>query len=350
MAKLIFEKLTREAEFLSPLLSFTPTVHTIEFRKDPLTQRWCRINMERAKRVKQTKARDSTDLLKIAEESRKKCFFCPENLERMTPMFPGYFPAGRMKAGSACLFPNLFPFGEFHAVGVFSEEHYLPLDRFSPKVLENCFKLCIDYFRAVYEKRPDVKYCTLNWNYMPPAASSIIHPHVQILADYKPTRQVVELMEASKMYYERSGSNYWLDLIEAERGGERWIGETGCVAWLTSFAPQGNREVLAIFSSGVSTVIRMKDSDLTDFCEGLSRILKGYHTIGVESFNMSFFSGPNDDDLSEYYLLHAKLVSRPNLEPFYTCDDGFMEKLHGEPVIEAKPEDTAERLRSCFHE
>ena len=349
MDKIAFEKVVREAELLSPLLGFKPAVHPIEFRKDPLTNRWCRINIERAKRVKQAKAKGTMDLTKIVEESRTKCFFCPENLEKTTPMFPDYFPVRRMKVGAACLFPNLFPFGEFHAVGVFSGDHYLPPDQFSPKLLEDCFRVCLEYFKFIYSKCPDIKYCMINWNCLPPAAASIIHPHVQILADYKPTPQVNELIKASMEYHNRNESNYWLDLIETERkNGERWIGETGSVAWLTSFAPQGNREVMAIFSDGVSTLIRMSESNLKGFCEGLSKVLKGYHEMGVGSFNMSVFSGPNDRDLSDYYLLNAKLISRPNFEPFYTGDDGFMEKFHHEPIIEARPEDIAEKLRNYF--
>lgn len=349
MGKIAFEKTVRDARLLSPLLGFKQAVHPIEFRKDPLTDRWCRINIERAKRVKQAKARETADLTKIVEESRRKCFFCPENLERTTPMFPSYFPAGRMKVGSACLFPNLFPFGEFHAVGIFSGEHYLPLDQFSPKLIEDCFRVCLDYFKFIYNKRPDIKYCMINWNHLPPAAASIIHPHVQILADHKPTLQVKELIERSREYHDMAGGNYWSDLVAAEReNGVRWIGKTGSVAWLASFAPQGNREVLAVSSRKVSTAIRMGESDLKDFCDGLSKILGGYHEIGVGSFNMSVFSGPNDQDLSEYYLLNAKLISRPNFEPLYTGDDGFMEKFHYEPVIEIMPEDLAGKLREHF--
>jgi len=349
MNKIAFEKVIREAELLSPLLGFKSDIHPIEFRKDPLTSRWCRINIERARRVKQAKTRETTDSTRIVEESRKKCFFCPENLEKTTPMFPSYFPVGRIKGGAACLFPNLFPFGEFHAVGVFSGEHHLPLDQFSPRLLEDCFRVCLEYFKFIYSKRPDIKYCTINWNCMPPAAASIIHPHVQILADHKPTPQLNELVEASMKYHNKNGSNYWIDLIETERkNGERWVGETGSVAWLTSFAPQGNKEVMAIFSDKVSTLIRLNESDLKDFCEGLSKVLKGYHEMSVGSFNMSVFSGPNDRNLSDYYFLNVKLISRPNFEPFYTGDDGFMEKFHCEPIIEARPEDIAEGLRDYF--
>ena len=348
MRKITFKKAIRRAEFLSPP-DFKTTAHSIEFRKDPLTDRWCRMNMERTRRVKQARTIDFAESTRRIENSKQKCFFCPENLERTTPKFPSYFPAERMKGGSACLFPNLFPFGEFHAVGVFSEKHYLSLNEFSAQLLKDCFNVCLEYFNFIRNKHPDIKYCTINWNYMPPAAASIIHPHVQILTDRGPTFQVKELIETSKRYCKRNGGNYWLNLIETEKQNyDRWIGEAGSVAWLTSFAPQGNREVLAIFSRRVSTLIRLSESDLNDFCEGLSRILRGYHEMGVKSFNMTTFSGPNDQDISEYYLLNAKLISRPDFEPFYTNDDGFMEKFHYEPVVETSPEDVAKRMREYF--
>ena len=57
MNKIAFEKVIREAKLLSPLLGFKLAVHSIEFRKDLLTGRGCRINIERTKRVKQVKAR-----------------------------------------------------------------------------------------------------------------------------------------------------------------------------------------------------------------------------------------------------------------------------------------------------
>ncbi len=348
MSKVKFEREVREAKLLSPIEDYKLAVNPLEFRKDPLTDRWCRINIERAKRVKQAKAEASDAFTKVVEESKKKCFFCPESIEKSTPKFPEDFPAPRMKAGSACLFPNLFPFGEFHAIGVFSGEHYLELDQFPLALIKDCLGVCLEYFRFVYEKHPDIKYSLINWNCLPPAAASIIHPHVQILADYKPTPVLEELLDASEQYREKNGSNYWRDLIETERGGERWIGETGSVSWLTSFAPQGNKEVLAVFTGGPSNALQVGDQDLADFCDGLSRVLKGYHGIGVTSFNMSVFSGPNDRDSNDSYLLNAKLVSRPNFEPMYTGDDGFMEKLHSEPVIEARPEDIAEKIREQF--
>ncbi len=346
MTKITFEKTLQEARLLSPLQDFKLVTQPIELRKDPLTGRRCRINLERAKRPKQ--AAKATDIENIIEASRAKCFFCPENLEKMTPMFPEDFPEKRIKVGAACIFPNLFPFGGFHAVGIFSEDHHLDPNQFSPKLLEECFEGCLRYFEQVNERHPEIKYWHINWNYMPPAAASIIHPHVQLTADPGPTSRLQELIKSSRSYFDREGRNYWSDLVEAERNkGERFIGKTGPVVWITSFAPEGNSEVVAVFT-GISAMTDLKKRGLGDFCDGLSRTLKGYHALGVQSFNMTTFSGPCDENLSEYYLLNAKLVSRPNPRQFYTSDDGFMEKLHHESVIETMPEILAEKLREHF--
>ncbi len=341
-----FEKMVQEARLLSPLQGFKQVTQPIEVRRDPLTGGRCRINLERTKRPKQ--AAEATEIEKIVEASRSKCFFCPENLEKMTPMFPEDFPEKRIKVGTACLFPNLFPFGGFHAIGVFSEAHHLHLNQFSPKLLRDCFEGCLKYFEQVHERHPEIKYWHINWNHMPPAGASIIHPHVQLTADPEPTSQLQELIGRSKSYFDRERSNYWSDLVDTEKKeGKRFIGKTGPVTWLTSFAPGGNNEVIAVFA-GASAIISLKKRGFGDFCDGLSQILKGYHALGVQSFNMTTFSGPCDEDLSEYYSLNAKLVSRPSPKHLYTSDDGFMEKLQHETVVETMPENVAEKLRKYF--
>lgn len=344
MKKIEFEKTIQEARLRSPLQDFKLVSQSIEVRKDPLTGRRCRMNIERVKRPRQTPS-ETAQLKEIVERSRVKCFFCPENIENTTPMLPeGY----RIKKGAACLFPNLFPFGGFHTVGVFSGDHYLELNQFDEKLLVDCFETCLDYFELVHAKHREIKYWHIDWNHMPSGAASIIHPHVQVMADPDPTPCLRELIELSKSYHDRNGGNYWFDLVEAEKvKGERFIGRSGSVNWLASFAPQGNREVMAIFSN-VSTLAKLERRGLEELCDGLSRILKGYYAIGARSFNMATFSGPCDEDLSDFYFLNFRLISRPTPAPFYTSDNGFMEKLHHEPIVETIPERLARELRGFF--
>jgi len=349
MSRILFEKHVQETELLDPLLNFTVGTQLIEYRKDPLTGRWsCRINTKRSERVKQLSKVETEGGFEIVESSRKECFFCTENLEKNTPKFPNEFaPEGRLRVGSACLFPNLYPFGEYHAVATFSGDHHLSLDQFQAMVIENCIKASKEYLTLVHTKNPDVKYCLINWNHMPPAGASITHPHLQILAEHKPARGVDELIRSSQAYYQRHGSNYWSDLIIEERKrGDRWIGETEGVTWLTSYAPQGNNEIIGIFSN-ISTILKMTRQHIRSLSEGLSRVLAGYHEIGVKSFNMAIYSGPFDQDLG-YYSLHLRMISRPNPTAVYTSDCGSMERLQNEVVIETKPEDVAEKLKVNF--
>ena len=346
MEKIKFEKSSQEAKLRSPLDDFRPVSQAIEVRKDPLTGKTCRINVNRAIRPKSASAK-SVELDNLLKESRVKCSFCPENIEKNTPMFADGLP-DRIRVNKSWLFPNLFPFGRFHAVGVFSEEHYLEIDEFTPKMIEDCLTSCLKYFELVHSKHADIRYWHINWNYMPPGAASLIHPHVQTFADSEPTPHLQGLIESSRMYHKASGDNFWSELVKAEKKcGERFIGETNSVNWLTSFAPQGNREVIAVFND-ISSIADLSKQGLADFCAGLSLVLKGYHKLGVRSLNMATLSGPCEEDLSEFYFLNARLISRPNPTPFYTSDNGFMEKFHGEPIIETMPEILAENLRKYF--
>ncbi len=344
---MFFEKRTREATFLSPLEGFKPSTQSIEFRKDPLTKRWCRINVNRARRVKQAKGGETPE--EIVRDT-EKCYFCPKNLERSTPMLPPGFPKGRLKRGSAILFPNLFPFGQFHAVVVISESHFLKTEEFTSELIKHGIEVSLEYFKHVVRIEEEAKYHMLNWNYLPPAAASIIHPHFQLLADHKPTPTLEEMLQASERYRTQTGSNFWTDLLRGERGcGERLILETDRVSWLASFAPQGQNEVWIIFKE-ISSITEMTSRDVEEFSEGLSRVLKGYAKLGVESFNLTSFSGPAGEDLYEHYRLNFKLISRPQFRPLYTSDSGFMERFQCEPVIETLPEDLTESLRDGFFE
>ncbi len=346
MLKIKFEKASQIAYLLTPV-NLQEESQEIEVRKDPLTGESCRVNINRAKRPKQAST-SMDELNRIIQESKQNCFFCLENIEKLTPSFSGNLPK-KIKVGEAVVFPNLYPYGAFHIIGVFtSKKHYLELDQFNSKLVENCFKACLTYFNLIHQSFPEIKYWWIGWNHMPSGAASIIHPHIQALADSKPTAKLKKLLDLSENYYEINKSNYWLDLVETEKKiGERFIGESNSMVWLASFAPQGNKEVLGI-SLRKSSLAYLTDLELSELCEGLSKILKGYFSIGVKSFTLTIFSGPCDEDLSKFYLLNLRIVSRPNPVPFYTNDDGFMEKFHQEPVVDTLPEDLTVELKRFF--
>ena len=342
-----FEKETHKVSMLSPLKGFKLQTQTIERRKDTLLDRWCRINVERARRPKDRVGDDL--LLQLVEASRKGCYFCPDKISTSTPLFPrSLIPEGRLKFGQATVFPNLFPFAQHHAVVVLTEEHFMPLDRFEHSMIEHGLEASIKYLNAVKAKKPKLRYCSINWNHMPGAAASILHPHFQVVVDETPTRYVNEVIEASRDYRLKVGRSYWDDLVEVERGlGERFIAEIGSSSWLASFCPFGNNDVMGI-PFGSAHLLDLDEGLVGDLARGISAILSGYHEMGVQSFNLALFSGPFDAEVAPFPV-HVRMISRPNVRHMYTADAGFMERLHEEVVVETSPEGTAASLRSLVH-
>jgi len=342
VALIEFKKRSEEARFRSPLEDFEEVSQRLEIRSDPLTGGICRINVERTKREKQTAGKE-VDLERFVRDSSYRCPFCSGRLEESTPMFVRGLPS-RIRRGEARIFPNLFPFAAFHAIGIFSDDHHLFLNEFTPKLLRDCFSGCLEYFRGLKSRSPELRYWYINWNWMPPGAASIVHPHVQIFADDNPTLHLRELLESSRRYLLNNRVNYWSDLIDAElRRDERYIGETDGVHWMAAFAPLADDDIVGIVED-VSSLSEL-DGELDAFCQGFSRILEGYHELGVRSMNFAFFSGPSDKTTGEYYYLNARLISRPSLAPFYVNDTGFMERLHSESIVETMPEDLARRMK-----
>jgi len=339
-----FAKTIIGARLLKPPL-FEEETHIIEYRKDPLTGAPCRLNAARMARLAVPPAKPD-----ISEITGKQtgCAFCPENLEQDTPLFPpDLCPEGRIWVGECCLFPNLFPLAQYHATATLSTKHFLDLDQFHTQMVIDSLCATKRYLVEVQAHSTDVCYPIYLWNHLPPSAASMIHPHVQILVDGRPSPYQQRLLDSSQEYYARTGNSFWLDLVEEEEGrGERSIGAKNSVAAIASFAPQGNREIQLIFRE-TSNLTDLTEQQIADFADCLIKLLRGYSQMGVNSFNLSTFSAPLGESL-DYYSLHAKLISRPVFRPFYRNDTGILERFHYEADIEVQPEIVAERMRAAF--
>jgi len=84
-------------------------------------------------------------------------------------------------------FPNAFPYDQNNNVAIFSSRHFVPMNELTPEMMRDGFGVCHDYFHRVVEMNLGCKYCSINWNYMPPSGGGLIHPHLQTIAGYKPT-------------------------------------------------------------------------------------------------------------------------------------------------------------------
>jgi len=343
MVKIEFIKELIEAELLSPLKNFEKEIQVIERRKDPLTNEWCRISIRRAKRLIQGKGKLSK---KIITTSKKNCFFCPKKVDRLTPKFPNWLiPEGRIKIKEFKLFPNLYPFSKYHAVGILTKEHFLPLDKIKADKWKNCFKGCLKFFKMIHEKDPSARFPSINLNYFPTGGASLIHPHVQVLNTIMPTVMTDLYYKKSWEYFDKNKTNYWQDLIELEKNGERFIGKTGSVFWFTSFAPTCNNEIVGIVKGNVSSFFEMSESEISDISKGIWKIFKSIYDYG-RGYNMTIFSAPLNEHLGHFFSLNVKIISRPMLNESY--DRGFSEVLHKEPIIVTIPEDLARDLRKKF--
>ncbi|MCL5961250.1 MAG: hypothetical protein M1358_18405 [Chloroflexi bacterium] len=336
-----FRKDILEAKLLNPLKNFALDTKIAEVRYDPLTGRTCRI-IERFNPPVPSKP----DITPLIEKSRN-CFFCAEKVEKVTPKIrPEISSEERIKVGEAILFPNLTAYGQYSGVCIYSKEHFTELGDLTPELVANNLKANRRYLRMVADYDPSVEFCSINANYLPPAGSSIFHPHTQSTIDPLPTNLQRELVDCSQAYYAENRSVYWLDLIAAEREqGERYLGTIGGTAWLVSFAPLGFHEVQGIVSSQ-SSLAQMDDSDLDDLAVGISKALKYYADQNFNSFNLAIYSGPIRG--SESFRVNLRLVSRSNLEPYYRSDATYFERLHLEAMVDRQPEDIASDLRKYF--
>jgi galactose-1-phosphate uridylyltransferase len=318
----------------------------VEYRFDPLTQQQCRINPDRAKRPKQAGGR--LELSEIISRTRETCPFCPERVEERTPEFPQEMcQGGRIKLGESIIFPNLNPFGENHAIGVMSRAHFLDLDEFSTEILRDNLLASRDYILSVYQRDKDAIWPIYVWNYMPPSAGSIIHPHSQILVETQPTPMQARLLGRSEEYFIHNRRIYWQDLVEEERKlNQRFIYQSDCLSLIATFAPQGFNEVQFVFRE-LSSLAELDEKQIKDFARCLVRTLKGYKKLGIGSFNLVSFSAPVGKHL-DYYRLNAKLISRPYPAEVYTNDSGPFERLYDIWVIDTLPEIVAEKLKPFF--
>ena len=146
-----FRKQISTVELLAPP-RFGRDAQIVEHREDPLTGARSRINVARAGRKRQAQS-DGADLRQVIASTEGDCCFCPQNVERKTPKFPPEIcPQGRIERGESLVFPNLFPFAEYHAVGTFSNEHFLDLDEFTPEMILDNLKQNIQNAKNVLKE------------------------------------------------------------------------------------------------------------------------------------------------------------------------------------------------------
>ena len=321
----------------------------VEHRQDPLFESWTRINPERARRVRHTGGTTrGDDLARLIEASRQNCPFCPERRDAETPVFsPDLIPAARLTRNENILFPNRSPFGEHHGVGILTDAHYVPMEEYTEETLQDSILLTQEYFRTVNRKDGSARYPVYVWNFLPPSAGSIVHPHIQVLLESRPAPIIEVLAKKCTRWKEEHGEEFWKTLVREEASrAERLIWEDQNLAVMASFAPRGFREILLLLP-GSGPLTDLDPGQVKAFSWALVRLLKAYHSMGVGSFNLVTYSPPMDR-LPPAFPFHVKLISRPFPRGIYTNDTGFFERMYDLWIIDTLPEEVARQARPFF--
>jgi galactose-1-phosphate uridylyltransferase len=333
----------KETVVLNPAKDMARRAIPSEIRKDPLTGRTARI----CHFMKLQWQRPDFEAMVAGTE--KTCPFCPEHVMKVTPCFPGdVVPEGRMTADDMVLFPNIAPYDSLGAVATLGGQHYIPMTELHADRIVKGFDLAMRFFRRVQEiGHPEAVYHLINWNYMPPSGSSLIHTHLQVFSTSSAPNLMRQELDAASDYLKTNGMNYWDALVEFEAGAsERYLGRIGRTTWLTSYAPMGVAgDVLAVVD-GVRSTLELTDDDLADIAAGLVKLLAAYDKMGIYSFNMNFFTGAAEDEHARFHLLFSPRTFFN--QALGTPDIGALRNLFNETLCMAFPEEINTMLKPEF--
>ena len=339
-----FASEVQTASFYSPLEDFESVDVDVEVREDPLTGRSARIVPGSFVRTE-----GEPDIAEVVEDD-EGCFFCPEMVGDVTPKYPDWVGMDRGSVGEATSFPNLNPYGAHSNVVALTEEHFKPIDALGAAEFEDGLAAALEYVNAVFDNDDEAAVASVNMNFLRSAGASIIHPHLQTLVDDRGTNEDATRAAAARAYREENGGVYWADLVDEERGGDRYVGATGSVEWLAPFAPKHHYQVTGVVDpdavgGGAAGGVPAPDDDaVSDLAEGITNVLAYYAGEGLNSFNFALRLVADEPACPPV----VDVIGRSPFDRYYWSDSPFFVTLHDEGVVDVAPEDVAGAARAHF--
>jgi galactose-1-phosphate uridylyltransferase len=325
----------KEVEKSKILIGGNVEESVVEIRYDPLTLQTSRI-------VRKTFPIQQGTFEEEIESSRGWCPFCDERIEDVAVRDPEIMKGELWKRGEAVLFSNLVPYSRYSLVVRVTEAHYLNPSEFRPEHFVDAFTLLQEYIKNL----PDGKfYITIGMNFLKPAGSSIMHPHIQAVFSETSTDYFARMDWSALEFKEDNGKDFWRALVDEEKEGERYIGRTEKTEWLAAFAPKGFFHFTGVPEE--REFAGMSEEQLRGIAEGITKILKYYERKGMNSFNFSLFCA---DRLGEHFRTNFHIVARTPFGKYYWCDVFFPKMLHDESVVFFVPEDYARELKEFWSE
>lgn len=322
------------ARFHSPLEDFEETEVDVQIREDPLTGQQTRIVPEVF-----PGGETRPDVSEFVGDD-EGCFFCPDMVGDATPTYPDFVGMERGETGEAVSFPNLFPYGKHSNVVVLTEDHFRPMEDFTTEQFADGLSAALEYLESVVA-HDGSEFASINMNLLPSAGSSVVHPHLQTVADNHGTNRQRLLHRHERAYYEEQGESYWQALLEEERDGERYVGSTGEVSWLAPFAPTHHWHV-----TGITDVVGLPDPGsgvVTALADGITNVLSYYASLNLNAHNFSIRF--TDDPASRAVI---DVIARAPFDDHYVSDAFFFTTLHDERIVDVPPEEYAPELAEEF--
>ena len=339
MTSLSFMKETLTARLISP--SGEAVEKNIEIRTHPVTGRISRIALSRIEQ----KEPGTDKLPEPPPDARdvENCPFCHPAVQSMTPrLFSGLSQAGRLVNGESVLFPNLFPYGSYSAVGLFDNSHFVEIGTASQSSYAACLTNCSHYLRQVQSVDPAAVYQSVTQNHLPSAGGSLLHPHLQINADRFPSNHHRFLKERTEVYFQQNGRYLFSDYLNDEkRDGSRYIGKTGRWEWVAAFAPEGFYEIWGILP-GMTSLQTPEAGTWEDLSCGILNAQKFYRSLCRNGYNLGLLS---IETRSSSFELRAVLIVRSNYTAWVRNDLTSFELMLGDMTTYSLPEDTAAQAR-----
>lgn len=322
---------------LDPQGDFCPIEIDSEIRFDPLTGQTGRVAHLMPRNLPPP---DLTEWQRFAQN--QTCPFCPGQLEKITPQFDrNIAPQGRIAKGEAIVFPNRFPYDEYSAVTVMAAGHLMYPREFTRGHLADAFEASQAFLAMVQNEKPGlIPY--LLWNFLPPAGSSQLHPHLQVFATSVPGNSISVEQAAEDEYRRKHGCCFWDELIGSEKKtGERYLGRIGSIEWLVAFRPYGViGDLIGVFPMG-ELLPEIDNSRWADLADGLGRAFAFFQDNNMPAFNMALYQTGS--------RLRFRLTPRLYVQPgIYASDVNALSMLFSEPITMVYPEDLAARIKPYF--
>lgn len=278
------------------------------------------------------------------------CPFCDGTIEKVTfPFERDVVKQGRLRRNRAAIVPNIMAYSSYSSVTLYdTSTHFLGLREFSRDVLFDAFSLTLEYARALRHVRPQLTWSSLSANYLPSSGSSVVHPHMQSSHDLVPMQVQRDFSQAARRYYADNSTSYFIDLVESERRGPRFISDDASLTWLTPFAPRGFQEIWGVIK-GANDLVTLSDETLASLAKGMETIFRYYDANNFSAFNFSLIDGgPEGSDFGFGSLF--RILVRSNPDPYYRSDVTYFERLLDEPLIDVSPEEVAAGVKAFFED